>query len=119
MVPRVFLAVRSLPLNANGKVDRTALAADKTAVVLRNEPGPGPGAGDPLEQVVADAWEHVLGTRVGTDENFFEAGGNSLLLIRLRARLNKVLDRKIATVSLFRHPTISEQVRFLAAQTAR
>ena len=43
----------------------------------------------------------------------------ALLLIRLRARLNKVLDRKIATVSLFRHPTISEQVRFLAAQTAR
>jgi amino acid adenylation domain-containing protein len=118
-VPRVFLTVSALPLNANGKVDRTALIHDTAAAVLRDEPAPRPASGSSLEQVITDAWEYVLGIKVGTDENFFEAGGNSMLLTRLRVRLNKVLDQKIATVSLFRNPTIGQQARFLAAHRPR
>jgi aryl carrier-like protein len=49
-------------------------------------------------------------------ENFFEAGGNSLLLIRLRAKLGRSLGRKISTVALFDHPTIRQQAQFLAAE---
>jgi hypothetical protein len=65
-----------------------------------------------MESLIAGLWEKVLGaTRVGLDDNFFSIGGNSLLMIHVHRALCQTLDREIAIMDLFRHPT----VRALAA----
>lgn len=57
------------------------------------------------ERTVAAIWAEVLGKPVGRNQNFFDAGGNSLLLVRLHDRLQQVFGRRIDVIDLFRHST--------------
>jgi mycobactin peptide synthetase MbtE len=67
-----------------------------------------------VEHMIATAWRDVLGVpEVGIDDNFFDAGGNSLLLVRVRYSLEQSLGRPVAVVELFRHPTIRALATFL------
>jgi amino acid adenylation domain-containing protein len=117
MVPADFILLERLPLNPNGKVDRRALAALATPEEAR--PSAAPVRSD-LERRIAAAWREVLGTEeIGADENFFDAGGHSLLLVRLHSRLEEILGRAIPLVELFGHPTIRAQAeRFAGAAPA-
>ncbi len=116
MIPRAFLSMSAFPLNANGKVDRAALAQLRALDCGR---GPARQPMTEVERVIAAAWREVLGTDVGVHENFFEAGGSSMLLIRLRARLRQALKREIATVTLFNNPTIHDLACHLSAGPAQ
>ncbi|MFC7613062.1 beta-ketoacyl synthase N-terminal-like domain-containing protein [Actinokineospora soli] len=105
-VPQAVVAVAEFPLTVTGKVDERAL--------------PEPGAGAPTrpmsatEQVVHDAWCAVLGVpSVGLDVPFFDAGGHSLALGDLRARLADALGRDVPIARLFQHPTVAAQARHL------
>ncbi|MFF9472589.1 condensation domain-containing protein [Streptomyces roseolus] len=101
-----------LPLLPAGTPDRTAVAralAEAAARPAEERPPSG------TERIVAEAWRHVLGRTVGTGENFFDAGGNSLLLIRLRERLEDGVGRPVRVVDLFRHSTVRAMAAFLAA----
>lgn len=110
MVPAAVLVLDELPLTPNGKLDRAALPAPRRA---GGAPDAVP-AGD-LEGTVTAAWRETLGVdRVGPHDNFFDIGGNSLLLIQLRARLQRALGREVRTVTLFRNPTVRMFVRQLA-----
>ncbi len=66
----------------------------------------------PLEQTIADVWQEVLGPevagvqRLGVDDNFFDLGGYSLLLTRVRFNLGQKLQKEIALVDFFSCPTI-------------
>src|SRR6185312_16283251 len=51
--------------------------------------------------------------QVGVEDNFFDRGGHSLLLIRVHSRLQKLLGREIPVVDLFNHPTIAALARHL------
>lgn len=109
MVPSIFVVLDSLPLSANGKVDRRALP----------EP-PATNEGRPVaprtsaERAVAAAWREVLQRPdVGLDDNFFDAGGHSLLLFELQVRLEAHFDRPVPIVDLFRWTTVEEQARHL------
>jgi amino acid adenylation domain-containing protein len=110
MVPAAFVVLDALPLTTNGKLDRRALPAPVAADA--------PTAGAPLsrrEGEVAEVWREVLGTgAIGPDDNFFDLGGNSLLLIRLAGLLRERLGSTVTAVELFRFPT----VRTLAARLA-
>ena len=110
MVPTVITALDELPLSANGKVDRRALALPE------NDATAGETAGRPpeneLERRIVAVWQEVLpGGRVGVDDNFFDAGGHSLLLMKIFYRLREELDPELPITALFQHPT----VRSLAA----
>ena len=109
MVPSAFVALDALPMTPSGKVDRRALPAPKAQAAV-------PAA--PLsrrERALAEVWRQVLATdAVGPDDNFFDLGGNSLLLIRLAARLQEEMGVTVTAVELFRFPT----VRALAAHLA-
>ncbi|WP_370963819.1 amino acid adenylation domain-containing protein [Amycolatopsis sp. cg9] len=114
MVPSAIVVLDALPLNGNGKVDRAALPdpfAGRTG-------GPSaPGAG--LAEQIAAAWAATLGhDTVGPHDNFFDIGGTSLLLMRLRARLVQTLEREISMVTLFRNPTVHLLVQHLEAAGA-
>ncbi|WP_229074963.1 acyl carrier protein [Actinoplanes sp. DH11] len=71
---------------------------------------------------VRDAWAEVLGidsAAVPLDQGFFDAGGNSLLLLLLWERLVELTGADLAATDLFEHPTVLAQVRLLAGQPSR
>jgi amino acid adenylation domain-containing protein len=88
MVPRLIVTLAALPLNANGKVDRKALPEPEGLGSERAHEAP---QGD-AEAALAAIWREVLGmARVGRGDNFFELGGDSLLSLKLIARIRKQL----------------------------
>jgi amino acid adenylation domain-containing protein len=61
----------------------------------------------PLEQMVASVWQEALGSEcVGLDDNFFDLGGYSLLVARVRFNLREKLQKEIALVDFFSYPTV-------------
>jgi acyl carrier protein len=69
---------------------------------------------DPLEDVRA-AWSEVLDTPdVPADVNFFDAGGDSILLVVLLDRLNALTGRELEPPDLFQHSTVRAQAALLA-----
>lgn len=115
MVPTHFVPLASLPLNANGKLDRSALPAPDTTVASPLVRAP---EGE-LERLVASAWYDVLGRNdVGRDDNFFVVGGHSLLTLRLRTRLRSV-GCSADIGDIFRYPTIATFARAVAGRDAK
>lgn len=68
---------------------------------------------DPL-QLVRQAWQDVLGIDAAPlDTGFFEAGGNSMLLVMLSDELSEQTGRELEVAELFRHDTVRAQARLL------
>jgi len=125
MLPASYVALPALPLDPNGKVDRSALPVP---VVGTAESSTGSG-GSQLEQTLTTIWKRVLQLeRVGLDDNFFDLGGDSLLIVAVHSQLKKAVEREIEITDLFEHTTIRalakhlcagapEKPSFMAAQT--
>ncbi len=106
MVPWAFAPLSSLPLTANGKLDRRALPVLESPGGGRSESYEAPRSA--VQQAIAAIWQEVLGVeRVGLHDRFFDLGGHSLLLIRVRSRLEQTFGRKISMLDLFRHTTVA------------
>lgn len=68
-----------------------------------------------LVEEVRQAWVEVLDTQeVATEVNFFDAGGDSILLIVLLERLNALTERELEPPDLFQHSTVRAQADLLA-----
>ncbi|MFB6907264.1 amino acid adenylation domain-containing protein [Streptomyces bacillaris] len=103
LVPARLVALETLPLSPNGKLDRAALTERARR---HGEPEETTAAAptDPLLRTVLDAMADVLGgTRIAPDENFFGKGGNSLHATRLVAKLRAALDSGIGVRLVFEH----------------
>ncbi len=114
MIPAVLVGVEQVPLTANGKIDRKALALLETG---------GTGGGryvaprNAIEETLAGIWQGLLEVeRVGVEDNFFEIGGHSLLAIRLISAVRKQLDVELSIGDVFDHPTIGALAGRLALQ---
>ncbi|MFH8764279.1 amino acid adenylation domain-containing protein [Streptomyces althioticus] len=69
-----------------------------------------------LESRLAEVWCDVLGRdRVGLDDNFFDLGGNSLLLVTAQTAVNRAFGSDLSVVDLFAHPTVRDLARHLSA----
>lgn len=112
MLPSPFVFLDALPLSPNGKLDRNALPPPAEA----REQGSRSveqARGD-TERRVLSIWERVLGFQgAGIEENFFDLGGNSLLLARVQKLLGREFDRDVLTVELYRHPSVRALARYL------
>jgi len=105
MIPSKYFKVATIPLNANGKADKKALLKENTPL---NAPAP---AGDMkgTEKAVADIWCGLLGIpEVASDSNFFDSGGNSLLLLRLHEMLDAKWKGVFRAADLFTYTTVKE-----------
>ncbi|MEO6231488.1 MAG: amino acid adenylation domain-containing protein [Ferruginibacter sp.] len=110
MVPALMVEMESLPLNANGKIDRKVLP-DPEPVQQSNDEFVAPA--NHIEKVLANVWQKLLGLdSVGIHDNFFEIGGDSLLAIRVVSALRKELDLEMPISNIFEFQTIA----LLAAQ---
>jgi amino acid adenylation domain-containing protein len=106
MVPAAFVAVDALPLTAAGKVDRAALPAPDDAARESQASYVPPRTN--LERTIAGIWSEVLRVeRIGVNENFFDLGGHSLLLLQAVSRLNEALGRELPKGLMFEHPTVA------------
>ncbi|HEV7508688.1 MAG TPA: MupA/Atu3671 family FMN-dependent luciferase-like monooxygenase [Thermoanaerobaculia bacterium] len=113
LVPAAFVSVPSLPKTPSGKVDRRALAADRS---LR--PGEESVAAESESSLLADLlcghWAAVLGReRVGPHEGFFDLGGHSLLATRLLSRVRDAFGVDLSLRALFELPTPAALARRL------
>ncbi|MCC6558329.1 MAG: amino acid adenylation domain-containing protein [Polyangiaceae bacterium] len=114
MVPSAFVVLDALPLAPSGKLDRRALPAPdrRKPEVAQAFVAPRPG----LEAALAEIWREALDLeQVGVDEPFFDLGGHSLLLARVRAMIAARLGREVPMVELFQHPTIRRLAAHLEA----
>ncbi|MDQ2979972.1 MAG: non-ribosomal peptide synthetase, partial [Acidobacteriota bacterium] len=110
MVPAAFVRLSSLPLTANGKVDRRALPEPERAAA-----GAASSPRSAMEERIAQIWRSVLELEtIDCDENFFDLGGNSLLLIEAHAKLQKGLAIAVPITTLFEYPTVRSLAGFLA-----
>ncbi len=98
MVPTHFIVLDSMPLTANGKLDRKALPAPDASQLQVTYSAP---QGE-LEQQLAAIWADVLKLeRVGRSDNFFELGGHSLLATQVISRIRQQLDVELSLRDLF------------------
>jgi aspartate racemase len=105
MVPALFVPMAALPLSANGKVDRAALPSPTIAAAVKEE-REAAAKGDALEEIVIALWRRVLQLEaIGLDENFFDLGGDSLLLLAVHSQLQKQLRCEIGVTELFEYTT--------------
>ena len=112
MVPSHFVFLDSLPLTANGKIDRNALP-NPSAVENESGTAPEPPRND-LERVIAEAWKDALGVdRVGLNENFFDLGAHSLMVADVHIQLKQLLGRDFSLVDLFQFPTVTALAKHL------
>jgi amino acid adenylation domain-containing protein len=111
MVPSAFVFLDVFPLTPNGKLDRKALPAPQNVgqselcLLPRNE----------TERTIGAIWQQVLHLeKVGIEDNFFDLGGHSLLLVQVHNKLERVLNKQILMMDLFRFPTISSLAEYLS-----
>ncbi|MFE6923181.1 amino acid adenylation domain-containing protein [Nocardia sp. NPDC057663] len=102
MVPSTLVTLKSLPLNASGKLDRNALPVP--AVTTRPYRPPT----TPLQRAVAEVYAEVLGAgKVGLDDDFFELGGNSLVATKAISRLRTRVGAEVRVQWFFTDATVA------------
>jgi hypothetical protein len=104
MVPAAIMVLTELPLLSNGKLNRRALPKPEG---LLSQPEDYIAPENDLEQTIASIWQQAFNIeRVSIHSNFFDLGGNSLLLAKVHSKLRATLNRDIQLVELFKHSTI-------------
>jgi amino acid adenylation domain-containing protein len=107
MIPAMFVRMESLPVASSGKFDRQALPAPSEQNILREEAFQQPSSA--IEARVGAIVAALLGLQhVGSNDNFFYLGGNSLFGTQLIARLRDAFQVEVPLLNLFDHPTVAE-----------
>lgn len=106
MVPSHLVLLDTLPLSANGKVDRKRLPAPAIDADNCTKPQ-GVAARDALEQQLLSLWSELLGIDVlSIHDDFFDLGGSSFTGMRLMAKLREQCGASLALGVLVQHPTV-------------
>jgi amino acid adenylation domain-containing protein len=106
MVPAAYVQLETLPLTANGKLDRRALPAPELGAYVTG--GYEPPQGE-AEEALAAIWQEVLKVdRVGREDNFFALGGHSLLATRVMTRVREVLGTDLPLLAIFEASSLSD-----------
>ncbi len=114
LVPQFFMILDAIPLTPNGKVDRRVLPIPdglrpelRVAYIAPTTD---------LQQTIATIWQQVLQLeKVGVEDNFFDLGGHSLLMVQLHSQLQTNLKQELSIIELFQYPTISSLSQHLSA----
>jgi amino acid adenylation domain-containing protein len=111
MLPSAFVSLKRLPLTANGKLDRKALAAISPALSNRQQYSP---PRTETEAILAAIWQKVLGVAVvGLHDNYFSLGGDSIRVIQIAHEVRKY-NLPMGAMDLFKNPTVYELARYIS-----
>ncbi len=114
MVPSILVRLEKLPLTLNGKIDQKALPSPEFSGDLDDYLAPR----NELEAQLAKVWSAVLqipGDKIGVRDNFFRLGGNSILAIKLTAKINRDLSFNAPVASIFKNTTIEKLATYLTS----
>jgi FkbM family methyltransferase len=104
MVPATYVVLSTLPRLSNGKIDRRALPDPD--LIQTEESFQTPHT--PVEELLVTIWSQLLGgKRVGVHNNFFELGGDSLLITQLVTQLRQVFGIHVPLRAVFDKPTVA------------
>ncbi len=107
MVPSTFVQLQTMPLSANGKLDLKELA--KSTELNPSEPTSAKSHPSPIAEKLLTLVRQLLeNNAVTVDENFFLAGGHSLLAMQLLLRIEEAFGVKLAVHQLFEAPTVGD-----------
>ena len=112
MMPAHFVALDSIPLTGNGKVDKKALLqfASPSADEFTFYAAPRTN----VEKMLADIWSEYLGLKkISIYDNFFELGGHSLIAVKVMTKIERLTGKRLPLASLFEKPTIERMARLL------
>ncbi len=115
MVPSYFVMLEKMFVLPNGKVDKKALLNYELKGCLENEKSYVPPKGE-LQNQLTEIWSEVLDidkNTIGIDDRFFDIGGNSLNLVRLHLKINKLFPDKFNAADLFTYNTINLMADFI------
>jgi len=97
----------SLPLNANGKLDRAALKSAPLPESARTQAYQAPH--DALQGTLLQIWSDLLNRpsiSISINDNFFDLGGNSLKAVIMLSRVEKLTDWSVPLTAIYNHPTV-------------
>ena len=115
MIPSVFVQLDALPLNANGKVDKKALP--EPAMITTSLVSAVAAPRNTLEKIIATIFRDVLQRDdIGINDNFFDLGGHSLLLVKVHSRLAEECGSDLSIIDLFEYSTIAALAKRLGAK---
>lgn len=107
MVPAYYVRMEIFPLNKNGKIDRKALPLPAERYHQKQEGFIAPA--NPTEKTLAEIWQGILNiTQIGIDDNFFDLGGTSLMVMRIINQINGKTGSGLRLASLYQLPTIRQ-----------
>jgi amino acid adenylation domain-containing protein/FkbH-like protein/FkbM family methyltransferase len=115
MVPGHIVALERMPVTHSGKIDRRALPDLSVVAPMLSSTYQKPSSAH--ERAIAAVWCAVLGVpAVGVHDNFFDVGGNSILLTRVLAALRRDVDPGLTLLDLFSFPRIQDLAAHLASR---
>ena len=113
MIPAFFVKLDKLPVNANGKLDRTALSAPEAGAFKNDYAAPETD----MQKALCDAFEKVLSVEnVGTDDDFFALGGDSIKCAMIASECDLY---KISTADIFAGKTPRMIERLMIQKASR
>jgi amino acid adenylation domain-containing protein len=116
MIPAYFVMLAKIPLTANGKLDRVALPAPR---INTGEAYVAPNT--EIEKKLAAIWAKSLGPggeTIGSTDNFFNLGGDSIKAISLISSINEQLKTNLKLVNLYTHGTIRELAALILQESS-
>jgi amino acid adenylation domain-containing protein len=106
MMPSAFVQMEALPRTPSGKIDRRSLPKPDTKRPELDVPFTAPSS--PLENNICSLWSSLLNIEpIGTKDNFFDLGGNSLLALQFVAYLKAEYGIDVSVIKVYQHPTVA------------
>jgi len=111
MMPSRLIQVDKIPITANGKVDKARLLEIDDGMDIEDTYI---AASTKTEKDIEEIWKQVLKLeRVGIDDNFFDVGGNSILVLSMLSHLDNLYPDKLSVADIFANPTICRLAKFI------
>lgn len=117
MVPGVYQCLEALPLTPNGKIDQKALPDPegyRPHLTIEYQE-----AETSIQKQIVLVWSELLKIeKIGINDNFFDLGGTSLLLIQLQQKIEAIYPGQVTTVDLFAYPTVARLASFIESKVS-
>lgn len=114
MVPSAFVWIEKLPLTINGKLDASALPVPESGSTESAAAFVAPET--EIQRLIVSIWQSVLErSSIGVNDNFFDLGGNSILMAEVHSQMETRLRRQFPITDLFAHTTVRALAEHFAA----
>ncbi|MBV8745204.1 MAG: amino acid adenylation domain-containing protein, partial [Xanthobacteraceae bacterium] len=113
MLPSAFILLDAFPVTPNGKLDVEALRSAEISSSGSEERGLRPRT--PVEAALSGFWCEALKLKqISVQDNFFEMGGHSLMIVQLINRINQAFNVSLGVPDLFHNPTVEKLAKVIA-----